>query len=119
MKSVYGSLEYEPRDFCENVGFTHYAVFNIIKYIARYKIKNGSQDLRKALDYVCYSDYQWFITEKNDKEICRFINQFGGIQNYIIICAILCDKKELKEELEKEIIRLEKIENGTIPDQNN
>lgn len=47
----YGELKIQPTDYIHenNLGFIE---GNIIKYVSRYKMKNGKEDLLKALDYL-------------------------------------------------------------------
>ena len=52
----YASKSIEPfhviRDWCGDEGFAQYLRGNIIKYICRYRDKNGTQDLLKASHYL-------------------------------------------------------------------
>lgn len=52
----YASKRIEPflviRDWCGDEGFAAYLRGNIIKYICRYKDKNGTEDLLKARHYL-------------------------------------------------------------------
>lgn len=51
MKKHYDNLKIQPTDYIyeNNLGFIE---GNIIKYVSRYKAKNGKEDLLKALDYL-------------------------------------------------------------------
>jgi hypothetical protein len=53
----YSKQKYQPIDVAEDwskdlIGLEAYCVGNILKYIARYKYKNGLEDLKKAQWYV-------------------------------------------------------------------
>ena len=41
---------------------------NIIKYVTRYKLKNGAEDLRKAKQYLDWLIEQTELKEKEEKE---------------------------------------------------
>lgn len=47
----YKSMAIQPIDFIESNGLS-YSVGNVIKYVCRYKSKNGVADLRKARHYL-------------------------------------------------------------------
>lgn len=48
--SHYKRLAYQPVEFIEKVNM-HYCCANILKYVVRFKNKNGCTDLNKALHY--------------------------------------------------------------------
>ena len=52
----YTNLDIQPWDIMESwfgrSGFAHYLRGNVLKYLARYRKKNGVEDLRKARHYL-------------------------------------------------------------------
>lgn len=51
----YKKLAVQPWDFMESLSHEHFEGFlrfNVIKYVARYPAKDGTQDLRKAAHYL-------------------------------------------------------------------
>ena len=47
----YTTLKIEPIDFITENNFS-YCIGNVIKYVSRYKNKNGIEDLRKGIWYL-------------------------------------------------------------------
>lgn len=47
----YTNLEIEPIDFITKNNLS-YCIGNVVKYVSRYKNKNGIEDLRKAIWYI-------------------------------------------------------------------
>lgn len=47
----YSSLAIQPYEYINANGLT-YGQGNVVKYVTRYKSKNGAEDLRKAIHYL-------------------------------------------------------------------
>lgn len=59
------------RDMVDDVEFKGYLKCNIIKYISRYKFKNGIEDLKKAKWYLEKLINVEEVIEADDKELFR------------------------------------------------
>lgn len=51
----YKDMQYQPFQLIERTGVDFFCG-NVIKYVSRYKNKNGVEDLQKALHYIKYMD---------------------------------------------------------------
>ena len=69
----YGGSEIDVIDFCQanNLDFMQ---GNVIKYITRYRKKNGLEDIRKAVEYINriladeYPEYEAIVRRNNDND---------------------------------------------------
>lgn len=66
-------------------GFCSMLVGNIIKYISRYKYKNGVEDLKKARWYL-----DRLITENDSKPIPEPVEPSKAVKNIVVTCTA-CD----------------------------
>lgn len=89
----YKQFAIQPIEFCMKNGLNACQT-NIVKYICRYKHKNGKEDLLKALHYVelLVQFYENGIEEKQTKGIIPITvfeqdNSMTEIQGKIIYCA--------------------------------
>lgn len=66
-QSHYTSHKIQPIDFIteNNMNFLE---GNIIKYVTRYKLKNGLEDLKKAQQYLTWLIKQYSLEEENNLE---------------------------------------------------
>lgn len=97
--SHYSQYEYQPITFFNDTRLDFNRA-NAIKYLARWKQKNGIEDLKKAVQYLRFAE------QERDKEIAfelRFLKQFGESREGEIIEKILdrcvVDAREAIEDL--------------------
>lgn len=102
-KQIGGShykIKYQPWDFFCDVEL-HYLLACAIKYIARWRHKNGTEDLRKAIHYLQKADEKGvYVTErkisllwKPSKQslFYKFASQFGQMEQWLIEHIHTCD----------------------------
>lgn len=71
----YKGYAYQPVEFFVNAGLD-YVTANVIKYVVRYKDKNGIEDLRKAVHYCSIAvDMMLRLDEPSDK-VVRDLDRF-------------------------------------------
>ena len=69
----YGGSEIDVIDFCQ-VNNLDFMQGNVIKYITRYRKKNGLEDVRKAVEYINriladeYPEYKAIVRRNDDNE---------------------------------------------------
>jgi hypothetical protein len=69
----YNVGDIETIDYLESLGIAEeFCIGNAIKYLSRYKHKNGIEDLEKAQWYIT-----WVLDNIYTKETFRDINDFG------------------------------------------
>ena len=85
--TYYHKGNYDVIQFC-NDNYIDFTTGNIIKYITRYKYKNGIEDLKKAKEYIRRSDVMEY--EISLENLIRFNleNNLDYVQGKIIECVI-------------------------------
>lgn len=103
----YERMSIQPSILFRQVHSMTWSQENIIKYISRYKYKNGIQDIEKAMSYAEFAiKTKWASTIKSNRRafIDKFIygNDFDNFQKEVIRAAVdnryhtvleLCTKK--------------------------
>ncbi len=95
--SHYTQFKMQPIEFfMANIGCLDFLQMCVIKYICRYKMKNGIEDLDKAQRYIEYCREQWHrehpsatLSKPSDPipgTECRLIRDSGGIEAHHIDC---------------------------------
>ena len=103
----YSRYEYQPITFFNDIGLDFNRA-NAIKYLARWKKKNGIEDLKKAVQYLRFAEQ---AEDKRDDKIFRFLKQFEEperrlIKNILYDCMMVA-REELEEIIEIEEANIE------------
>ena len=87
--SHYVNLPIQPLELIEKFKLTYHEG-NVLKYIMRYKYKNGKEDLMKALDYL-----EMLKEDRNALIVCIFpFSYFNKVKVFNLL-----NKEELPDEL--------------------
>jgi len=108
----YHKGSYDVIEFCNKyeIGFV---TGNIIKYLVRYKNKNGIEDLKKAREYLNRRYVENLIIDSEDKIKFYRENNLSFEQGMIIECVLdNCHKKA--EEILNNLIKYEEKKEGDI-----
>ena len=83
----YDKIKIEPIEFIQANDLS-FAVGNVIKYVCRYKYKDGLKDLKKAKDYieVLIKDFQAKVIEETIQDIDDMSARLSEQQNDVDIC---------------------------------
>jgi hypothetical protein len=65
MKGTIETIDFIKEVVCDLDGIAGFYVGNILKYISRYKQKNGAEDLKKAQVYL-----EWLIMHEGHEQNC-------------------------------------------------
>lgn len=106
----YKDLPYQPVEFIEKVNM-HYCCANILKYVVRFKNKNGRTDLKKALHYCelleitgnkwwdCPNEEYPIILDYFVKFIRSNLSFLDGSQVAVVMAIMAKDMDFLKESI--------------------
>lgn len=92
----YKGFSYQPVQFCADMSL-NFIQGNIVKYVSRYKRKNGNEDLRKVLHYAQLGTelhpYNFCPLGSVDEKVKEFIkrNGFDCTVGEIIVAACYQD----------------------------
>lgn len=100
--SHYSQYEYQPITFFNDIGLDFNRA-NAIKYLARWKKKNGVEDLKKAVQYLRFTETKG---EEMTYKILRFVRQFENPERRIILSILTDNIREAREEIQ-ELIEIE------------
>lgn len=105
------NLPYQPIKFIvENK--LNFIQGNIVKYISRYKSKNGLEDLEKAKHYaelgLELEGNQNLVCAEGDVLLYCMANSFSELQRMVILKAVCKEYSQASKEISK-LIEIEKI----------
>ena len=100
--SHYSQYEYQPIEFFNETPLDFNRA-NAIKYLARWKKKNGVEDLKKAVQYLRFAEMKG---EELVDKIIRFVRQFEEPERRIIQSILEGGLMEAREEIQ-ELIEIE------------
>lgn len=113
-KQVGGShydMPHQPIEFITENGL-NFIQGNIVKYVSRYKSKNGLEDLEKAKHYaelgLELEGNQHLVCAEGDVLLYCMANSFNELQRMVILRAICKEYSEAAKEISK-LIEIEKI----------
>lgn len=98
----YSQYEYQPIQFFNEIPLDFNRA-NAIKYLARWKKKNGVEDLKKAVQYLRFTETKG---EELFDKILRFVRQFEDPERRIILSILTDNIREAREEIQ-ELIEIE------------
>ena len=111
----YLQFKFQPTDFIHKIDL-NFCQGNVIKYVCRYKFKNGKEDLFKALHYAeMLKDYylkgypsRFILTDINKAVVMDFIyaNELLHVQSRVIHSVVKNDYNFTIQAI-KELIELE------------
>lgn len=110
----YADMKIEPIELIEAFRLD-FIQGNIVKYVSRYRNKNGIEDLRKALDYSRIGMERFDrvtnidINDRNKLNIRQYcmLNGLNDMENLIITYAITNDFEKCATEIDKLISTME------------
>lgn len=100
--SHYSQYEYQPIQFFNEIPLDFNRA-NAIKYLVRWKKKNGVEDLKKAVQYLRFTETKG---EELFDKILRFVRQFEDPERRIILSILTDNIREAREEIQ-ELIEIE------------
>lgn len=89
------------RDMLTGEGFEGYLVGNILKYMARYRNKNGVEDLRKA-DWYLNELIRTKVNEERKNDHTKMLDDLmhGCVESRVEMCERIVDLEDLVRGLE-------------------
>jgi hypothetical protein len=93
----YKKYEYQPIELFNDLRLDFNRA-NAIKYLARWRQKNGVEDLKKAVQYLRFVKQE---QDKNGEKVFRFLEQFENPERRIIGRILYCETWKARNEIEK------------------
>ena len=100
--SHYSQYEYQPVEFFSDL-LLDFNRANAIKYLVRWRQKNGIEDLKKAQQYLRFFEQE---QDKSLEKVERFLSQFDGMEKMIMEDILEGSIAEAREEIQ-ELIEIE------------